>query len=225
MMIMFPLTFLSNAFVTVDTLPDWLQAFVKVNPVSHLVIGRARPGERRRRHRARSATPCWAALVVIAIFAPLSVRSYKSICKTKSVLSLCERSLVEASSGPRGRCGARRRPGDRASASTSGPTAGRGIRPPPARAARGPGVGRVIPAQAIVGGERGCRRIGRPSTSSRTASSAGEGVAQEPPAPRAKRSSPQTGKSSQGTRGRGRRGPPSRADRRGRSAPRRRRRA
>ena len=37
MMIMFPLTFLSNAFVDVDTLPGWLQAFVNVNPVSHVV--------------------------------------------------------------------------------------------------------------------------------------------------------------------------------------------
>ncbi len=37
MMIMFPLTFLSNAFVPVDTLPGWLEAFVKVNPVSHVV--------------------------------------------------------------------------------------------------------------------------------------------------------------------------------------------
>ena len=37
MMIMFPLTFLSNAFVPVDTLPGWLQTFVKINPVSHVV--------------------------------------------------------------------------------------------------------------------------------------------------------------------------------------------
>ena len=37
MMILFPLTFLSNAFVPVTTLPGWLAAFVKVNPVSHLV--------------------------------------------------------------------------------------------------------------------------------------------------------------------------------------------
>ena len=37
MMIMFPLTFLSNAFVPAETLPSWLQAFVKVNPVSHVV--------------------------------------------------------------------------------------------------------------------------------------------------------------------------------------------
>jgi ABC-2 type transport system permease protein len=35
-MIMFPLTFLSNVFVPVDTLPGWLQAFVNVNPISIL---------------------------------------------------------------------------------------------------------------------------------------------------------------------------------------------
>jgi ABC-2 type transport system permease protein len=38
-MIMFPLTFISNAFVPVDTLPGWLQAFVKVNPISILISG------------------------------------------------------------------------------------------------------------------------------------------------------------------------------------------
>ncbi len=37
MMIMFPLTFLSNAFVPADTLPGWLQTFVRLNPVSHVV--------------------------------------------------------------------------------------------------------------------------------------------------------------------------------------------
>ena len=50
MMIMFPLTFLSNAFVPADTLPGWLQTFVKINPVSHVVTAVPRPDERRRRH-------------------------------------------------------------------------------------------------------------------------------------------------------------------------------
>jgi ABC-2 type transport system permease protein len=36
-LLLFPLTFLSNAFVPARTLPDWLQGFVAVNPVSHLV--------------------------------------------------------------------------------------------------------------------------------------------------------------------------------------------
>ncbi len=37
MMILFPLTFLSNAYVPVDTLPSWLKEFVTINPVSHIV--------------------------------------------------------------------------------------------------------------------------------------------------------------------------------------------
>ena len=76
MMILFPLTFLSNAFVPVTSLPGWLAAFVKINPVSHLVSATrdlANSG-------AVSAEVGWtllAGLIVIAIFAPLSVRSYK----------------------------------------------------------------------------------------------------------------------------------------------------
>lgn len=76
MMILFPLTFLSNAFVPEHTLPGWLQAFVKVNPVSHLVSAT------RDLANERALTPevGWtllAGVVVILIFAPLSVRSYK----------------------------------------------------------------------------------------------------------------------------------------------------
>ena len=37
MMVMFPLTFVSNAFVDPETMPEWLQVFVDVNPFSHLV--------------------------------------------------------------------------------------------------------------------------------------------------------------------------------------------
>jgi ABC-2 type transport system permease protein len=36
-MALFPLTFLSNVFVSPETLPGWLEAFVDVNPISHLV--------------------------------------------------------------------------------------------------------------------------------------------------------------------------------------------
>jgi ABC-2 type transport system permease protein len=35
-MIMFPLTFLSNVFVPVETMPSWLQVFVNLNPISIL---------------------------------------------------------------------------------------------------------------------------------------------------------------------------------------------
>ena len=37
MLVLFPLTFLSNVFVEPSTMPGWLQGFVSVNPVSHLV--------------------------------------------------------------------------------------------------------------------------------------------------------------------------------------------
>ncbi|HET6166654.1 MAG TPA: ABC transporter permease [Marmoricola sp.] len=76
MMIMFPLSFMSNAFVKEDTMPDWLQAFVKVNPVSHVVTAvRDLMNEGR-----LTADVGWALLgcaIVVAIFAPLSVRSYR----------------------------------------------------------------------------------------------------------------------------------------------------
>jgi ABC-2 type transport system permease protein len=76
MLILFPLTFLSNAFVRVSTLPSALADFVRVNPVSHLVSAS--------RDLANlgviSGEVGWtllAGLVVIVIFAPLSVYSYK----------------------------------------------------------------------------------------------------------------------------------------------------
>ncbi|MBO4269923.1 ABC transporter permease [Microbispora triticiradicis] len=37
MLVLFPLTFLSNVYVDPETMPGWLQAFVGVNPISHLV--------------------------------------------------------------------------------------------------------------------------------------------------------------------------------------------
>lgn len=76
MMILFPLTFLSNAFVPVETLPTWLQWFVNINPISHVVSGV--------RDLANTGTFTgevgWALLgcaIVIGIFAPLAVKSYQ----------------------------------------------------------------------------------------------------------------------------------------------------
>jgi ABC-2 type transport system permease protein len=76
MLIMFPLTFLSNAFVPVETLPGWLAAFVQVNPVSHVVSAvrdLANTG-------AVTAEVGWALVVcavVVAVFAPLSVATFR----------------------------------------------------------------------------------------------------------------------------------------------------
>jgi len=75
MIVLFPLTFLSNAFVPVDTLPNWLQWFVNVNPISHLVSAV--------RQLTNFGTVGWdftisliGAAVIVAIFAPITVRAY-----------------------------------------------------------------------------------------------------------------------------------------------------
>jgi ABC-2 type transport system permease protein len=75
-LILFPLTFLSNAFVPVRTLPGWLQAFVKVNPVSHLVSA-TRDLANNGMITSEVGWTLLCCLAVIAIFAPLSVRSYR----------------------------------------------------------------------------------------------------------------------------------------------------
>ncbi len=75
MMIMFPLAFLSNAFVPVNTLPGWLQAVTRVNPVSHVVSAL----RDLMNHGALTAQVGWALLgcaTVATIFIPLAVRSY-----------------------------------------------------------------------------------------------------------------------------------------------------
>src|SRR5580698_486463 len=72
---LFPLTFLSNAFIPVKTLPGWLQAFVKVNPISHLVSA-----VRQLTNQGVIGHNFWycllGAALVVAVFAPLTVRAY-----------------------------------------------------------------------------------------------------------------------------------------------------
>src|SRR5689334_22186145 len=75
LMVMFPLTFLSNAFVPTSTMPSWLRVFADANPVSH-VISAIRDLAN---HGQVTGEVGWAVLgcaVVIAVFAPLSVRSF-----------------------------------------------------------------------------------------------------------------------------------------------------
>jgi ABC-2 type transport system permease protein len=75
LLVMFPLTFLSNAFVPTDTMPGPLRAFAEVNPVS-LVITAIRDLAN---DGALTGNVGWALLgcaVVVAVFAPLAVRSY-----------------------------------------------------------------------------------------------------------------------------------------------------
>lgn len=75
MIILFPLTFLSNAFVPVDTLPGWMQWFVNINPVSHLITA-----IRDLVNSGAIHADFWfsiiGALAILAIFVPLTVRAY-----------------------------------------------------------------------------------------------------------------------------------------------------
>jgi len=72
---LFPLTFLSNAFIPVQSLPGWLQAFVKVNPISHLVSA-----VRELANYGVVGHDFWycllGAAIIVMIFAPLTVRAY-----------------------------------------------------------------------------------------------------------------------------------------------------
>ena len=86
MMIMFPLTFLSNAFVPADTLPEWLQTFVNINPVSHVVTA-VRDLANDGAVTAQVGWALFACAAVIAIFAPLGVLSKSSTTCTPTARS------------------------------------------------------------------------------------------------------------------------------------------
>jgi oleandomycin transport system permease protein len=75
-LLLFPLTFGSSMFVPVSTLPGWLQAWVKVNPVTHLVD--ACRGLMVGGDVAWPVTQSilWA-VGITAVFAPLAVRAYR----------------------------------------------------------------------------------------------------------------------------------------------------
>jgi len=75
MIVLFPLTFLSNAFVPVKTMPDWLQWFVNINPISHLVTA-VRDLANTGTIGSDLAISLIGAAVIVAIFAPLTVRAY-----------------------------------------------------------------------------------------------------------------------------------------------------
>jgi oleandomycin transport system permease protein len=75
-LLMFPLTFGSSMFVPVNTLPGWLQAWVKVNPVTHLV-----EASRGLLLGGDVAWPVTQSLLwsigITVVFAPLAVRAYR----------------------------------------------------------------------------------------------------------------------------------------------------
>ncbi len=75
-LVMFPLTFGSNIFAATSTMPGWLQAWVKVNPISHIVTA-----ERGLLLGGPAAWPALQALAwaagIAAVFFPLAVAAYR----------------------------------------------------------------------------------------------------------------------------------------------------
>jgi oleandomycin transport system permease protein len=74
--VLFPLTFASNAFVPTGTMPGWLQAWVKVNPVTLLtdaLRGLMVSGEVARPMLGALA---WGAAIAV-VFAPLALRAFR----------------------------------------------------------------------------------------------------------------------------------------------------
>jgi ABC-2 type transport system permease protein len=76
-MVLFPITFLSNVFVSPETLPGPLEAFVDVNPVSQLVTAVRGAMDGRVEGTALTVSLVTAAALT-AVFAPLSARLYRT---------------------------------------------------------------------------------------------------------------------------------------------------
>ena len=81
----FPFVFASSAFVPIQSMPGWLQAFAKVNPISLAVNGvRSLTFDARTAHLVIGGsrfTHIWQLLLAIAVmlllFVPLAVRAYR----------------------------------------------------------------------------------------------------------------------------------------------------
>jgi ABC-2 type transport system permease protein len=78
MMVLFPLTFASNIFVSPDTMPGWLQSFVDHNPITRMVTAtRGLMGG-----EASAGDIGWVLLAAAAftvVFGPLAMRRYQRI--------------------------------------------------------------------------------------------------------------------------------------------------
>ena len=75
-LVLFPLTFASNIFVDPATMPGWLQAFVRINPVTHLTSA-----SRGLMHgELMLGSVVWvlvASAVIVLVFAPLTLHMYR----------------------------------------------------------------------------------------------------------------------------------------------------
>ncbi|HZM39622.1 MAG TPA: ABC transporter permease [Acidimicrobiales bacterium] len=77
MTVLFPLTFASNVFVDPDTMPGWLQAFVNVNPITHLTTASRELMHGHMDSGAIGWVLLWSAALTL-VFAPLTMRLYSA---------------------------------------------------------------------------------------------------------------------------------------------------
>jgi ABC-2 type transport system permease protein len=75
MTVLFPLVFASNIFVNPDTMPGWVQAFVEVNPVTHLTTASRTLMHGTVDTEAIVWSLGWSAALVL-VFAPLTMRFF-----------------------------------------------------------------------------------------------------------------------------------------------------
>ncbi|MFY0408195.1 ABC transporter permease [Solicola sp. PLA-1-18] len=75
MMVLFPLTFVSSVFAPPETMPDWLQAFVDVNPVT-LLVEAARGLMDGEPASGEVLVVVALSVAVTAVFAPIAMRIY-----------------------------------------------------------------------------------------------------------------------------------------------------
>jgi ABC-type multidrug transport system permease subunit len=82
---LFPLTFVSNAFVPISSMPSWLQPFAAWNPVSSLVAAERQlfgspvpitPATPFPERYAIAVSVGWT-ILILAIFVPLAIRKYR----------------------------------------------------------------------------------------------------------------------------------------------------
>jgi ABC-2 type transport system permease protein len=75
MMVLFPMTFLSNILVEPETMPGWLQGFVDVNPVAHLVTA-VRDLMNGHVNASEVTWTLVAGAILVAVFGSLTMRLY-----------------------------------------------------------------------------------------------------------------------------------------------------
>lgn len=75
MLVLMPLSFMSNALVPVETMPGWMRAIAEVNPITHMVSAVRELAD----GTPAGTSVLWSllgAVALIAVMAPLTVRAY-----------------------------------------------------------------------------------------------------------------------------------------------------